>query len=384
MNRRMRIGITAYHLLQLGGGIKEYVRGLVTALAGLDPGLELVLVFPFSAGSRANAPQFREENISSCWLPGPTRLLRASWRRFGRPRLERFTGPLDIVHGTHFLLPPARTDGLVLTVHDLAPLRHPGAFDRGVLEGEEHARLLPDALKRASRVITPSESTARDLVELRGVPRERITVIPYGLDAAPWKVDPPEAETTVRKELGIEGEFLFHNVGTMKPTKNLQRAVEAFGAVREKTGRDILLVAAAVGEIPPGVHEAIRRLGLESKVRFLQGGSRQQLASLYTTCSAALYVSLYEGFGLPALEALAAGAPLVASRASSVPEVVGEAALLVDPESVPEIAEAIERLLSDEELSRRLREDGPRRAAGYSWDTAARSTMQVYREVAGN
>ncbi len=380
----MRIGITAYHLLQPGGGIKEYVRGLVTALAGLDPALELVLVFPYSASRRDGAPRFREKNISSCWLPGPTRLLRASWRRFGRPRLERFTGPLDVVHGTHFLLPPARTDQLVLTVHDLAPLRHPGAFDRGILEGEEYARLLPDALKRASRVITPSESTARDLVELRGVPRERITVIPYGLDAAPWKVDPAEAEATVRKELGIGGEFLFHNVGTMKPTKNLQCAVEAFGEVRKKTGRDILLVMAAVGEVAPGVREAIRRLGLESKIRFLQGASRRQLASLYTACSAALYVSLYEGFGLPALEALAAGAPLVASRASSVPEVVGEAALLVDPESVAEIAGAVERLLSDEKLNHRLRGDGPRRAAGYSWDAAARSTMEVYTEVMDN
>lgn len=328
----MRAGIDVSPLAQTRAGTARYLRGLL-------PGLEHhgdVEVVQLGFGGPGRAATIVRDSV---WYP------------LGLPRRAR-RSHLDVLHCPTFRAPPRSTVPLVVTVHDLAVLRFPDVFNRWT---RTYSRLaVPRAVRAADAIIAVSEFTKRELVELLEAPEERIRVIPN----APGEMFTPAGEAA-------EGEYVL-SVGTLEPRKNLARLVEA--ARRERLE---LRVAGrrGWGRVDPD----------GAGVRWLGEVSDAQLAALYRGALCVAYPSLYEGFGLPVLEAMACGAPVVTSSGSATEEIAGGAAVLVDPRDPDSIAAGIQQALGRREELARL---GLERARQYSWEKVAADTLAVYREVA--
>jgi glycosyltransferase involved in cell wall biosynthesis len=269
-------------------------------------------------------------------------------------------------------VPPTGRRPLVATVHDLAFRHFPEAYPAaGRRYHERSARIVAD---EAARVLVPSEATARDLAELYGVDRGRVRITPLGVEV-PAEPDHAGAERLLR-DLGVRGRFLLA-VGTLEPRKNLPRLLGAFGQVSGELPEHWLVVVGPVGWGP-----RLRPTWDSVRVKLAGPVGDSLLHALYQVADGLAYPSLYEGFGLPVLEAMANGVPVLTSDRSSLPEVAGGAALLVDPLDRDAIAAGLVRLAGDEDLRRRLVEAGRRRAAGFTWRATAAATWTTYREVA--
>lgn len=273
----------------------------------------------------------------------------------------------------------------VVTVHDIVPylvrhdpeqstFRHPFDvwFDRLAMMG----------LKRADRLIAISQHTRTTLLEALSCPEEKIDVVLYGVDHAAFRPVPISAE--FRSRYGLDGgsRYVLY-VGAESPRKNLPRLLQAFAMLREMMP-DVRLIKVGTPEYLPQfrqLQQLIDALALEQHVRFIDHPSEEDLVALYNVADVFVFPSLYEGFGLPPLEAMACGTPVVCSNAASLPEVVGDAAITVDPYDVEALAGAMHRVLADADLQQDLRQRGLGRAAGFTWERTARETVQVYREV---
>jgi alpha-1,3-rhamnosyl/mannosyltransferase len=268
---------------------------------------------------------------------------------------------------------------VVQTVHDLTTRRFPEwhtAENRAMHAAKE--RFLTE---RAHRIIAVSEATRRDLIELLGIPAERISVV-YEASDERFRPLPPAVVQPILADYGLTyGNYLL-SLGTLEPRKNYVRLIEAY-ALLNAARNDLLplVIAGARGWHDSDILAAPGRYGMEGRIRFLGAVSDADLPALIAGARIFVYPSLYEGFGLPALEALACGVPVIVSNSSSLPEVVGDAGLLCDPYDPESIAAQIRRLLEDEQLAEQLRQAGPRRAAAFSWQRAARETLEVYRQA---
>ncbi|HEX9122950.1 MAG TPA: glycosyltransferase family 1 protein [Actinomycetota bacterium] len=360
---------------QAPGGIGTYVRNLVPALARQDPGLELALFH-----ARFDGQQPPERWVRDFWveeLPASIKALYPRWDLLGRPGLPASLGSADVVHGTNpAAIPPAAAgQGLVVTVHDLAFVHFPNLFPRG---WRWLYRLgLRAAVRRADAILTPSRNTAEDLVSRTSVDPERLHVIPLASSLEPSGRDPDEALARLK----IPQPYVLF-VGTLEPRKNLVRLIRAYRRVAASGLPHALVLAGALG----WHHEALmREIALQGPGDIVMTGAlpAEDLDALYRGATAFVYPSLYEGFGLPVVEAMARSVPTIASNTSSIPEVAGDAALGVNPRSVREIAHAIEQVLTDVSLAERLATWGRAQAERFSWDETARLTLQVYEQVAG-
>jgi glycosyltransferase involved in cell wall biosynthesis len=370
----MKIGVDIYQTGFPFGGIARYVRALVSAMAAAAPTDRFILV---SNHFRRNHAPWRHAgpNVAHVDLQVPRRWMQACWNRMGWPPMDSFAGPLDIFHGTHFVLPPVRAAKRVLTVHDLSFLRHPEYFSDGALNRRGHRLELPAALKQADAVIAPSKYTRGDLIELMKVPEDRIRVIPEGVEAHFFVPAERSQVQEVKTRLGLSRPYLIFLVGTPEPRKNLLRTVAA--ARRAAPDLDLVVV---------GPKDPIRKLLADDLrgVHLIGSLAEEDLPYVLHGAELSLYPSLAEGFGLPALESLAAGVPLVTSNRTALPEVVGEAAVRIDPESIEDIEQAIGGLLEDDDRRRRLVEAGRARARVFSWESTAREVLSLYRELAGS
>ncbi|MBI1789606.1 MAG: glycosyltransferase family 4 protein [Acidobacteria bacterium] len=273
---------------------------------------------------------------------------------------------------------PVAVSRQVCTIHDLIPLDRPEWFSRRFAAW--YAWLLPRLARQVRHIITVSQFTKRRIVERLGVEPEKITVIPNGVDAR-FCPKPPEEIQAARRSLGIESAEYLLCVGSLEPRKNLGRLLRAWASVQESLPREIELVVAG-GTGSSLVFESVSFDSLPPRVHFTGYVSEEQLASLYTGALALIYPSLYEGFGLPPLEAMACGTPVVTSHGTSLPEVAGDAVVPVDPEDVESIAEGILSVASSEELRRTLRQRGFQRIRGLTWERAAQQTWQLLLEQA--
>jgi glycosyltransferase involved in cell wall biosynthesis len=277
----------------------------------------------------------------------------------------------------------------IVTVHDLANL---------FFEWEEYSKLriqlrryrLKRGLERANRVIAVSEATRRDVAQLSGVPLQRLRMVYNAPDPeffAPDRPDAAEARSRTLERYQIQSPFLLY-AGNIRRHKNIPRLVESFAVVREELAshpvyRDLRLVI--IGDNLsqyPAVRQAVIRTRAEHVVRFLGFVPFETLRYFYQSCAAFVFPSRYEGFGLPPLEAMACGAPVVTSNVSSLPEVVGDAAILVNPENVFDIVRGIREALLDEELRARMISKGREQAAKFSWSRTAREVLDIYQEAA--
>jgi len=282
----------------------------------------------------------------------------------------------DLVHFTRHLVPP--TPGVrvpcIVTVHDVLPLREPQLYSAAIRTN--YRLLTPRAVRRAVRVITGSQYTRGELTELLDVDPARIDVTPYGVDSRfrPAPADP----RVLRARFGIDRPFVAC-VGTLEPRKNLAGAVEAFARLTKHDRGTSLVVIGGRGWDAGATERAARRA--RAPIVLTGHVSDEELVGLLGSARCFLFPSFYEGFGLPPLEAMACGTPVVAADRASLPEVTGGAALLVDPEDPEAMASTVHQVLEDEALAERLRELGLRQAARYSWDACAASTLVSYRHA---
>jgi glycosyltransferase involved in cell wall biosynthesis len=282
------------------------------------------------------------------------------------------------VYIPHFSIP--LNVATILTVHDLEWRLHPETMTLKTHLG--HRLLVWPSVQQADRIVAVSESTARDLQRVLNSPRSKIEVIHHGVGSAFKPKDPEKAAQYVSGQYGVSKHYALA-VGTVQPRKNLVTLVESIKMLRDGAERSFqLLVVGARGWKNTKLDETIRRLGLTGEnVRFLGFVPEEDMPMLYSGSCVFVFPSLYEGFGIPLLEAMACGVPVVASNTSSIPEVVGDAALLVPPTQPEAFAEAISRVMSDTDLRRTMIEKGLTRAACFGWDKAARRLLDCMRHT---
>lgn len=296
---------------------------------------------------------------------------------------RRSIGPLDLLHHTDGARPTRTAKRHVMTVHDLATRLFPETHRPEVIASYEFSFAF--ARDRADHIIADSESTRQGVIENLGIAPDRVTTVPLAARVTLPKSVSPEAVDAVRQRFGLPGDTRYVLAGgSLEPRKNLPRLIEAFGRLIQQEpglGDLRLALAGARWHGASAVEEAIARLGLRERVVTLGYVSDLDLAALMSGCACFAYVSLYEGFGLPVLEAMTLGAPVVTSNSSSLPEVAGDAALQVDPTDIDAIAGAIRRVLVDSELATSLRAKGRVQAAKFSWRRTAEEHLRIYREA---
>lgn len=375
------------------GGVHQYIQQLLIHLVRAAPDLELRLFFALPHPRHRSTIQTFVNSIEASRLRVARSPLPERWMRpIGLP-VETFTGRLDLFHGPYHILARSRAPA-VLTVHDLAFMRDRGdEFAQPAVSEEERGRLairrramaemadrLPQSIAAATRIIAVSQATADDLVSLADAPRERIRVIPNGLRNDVARIVDEAALGLVRRRYGLEQPHFLY-IGALDPNKNLDRLIHGFAGYRQRGGRSELIAAGRSDWYGTVLRELTRSLGIADAVKFTGYVPDSDLSALYSIARCVLMPSPLEGFGLPALEAMACGTPVVAVDAGALPEVVGDCGLLVDPLDADAFTDALLQIDDDAALRERLAVDGPLRAARFSWDAAARQTYRVYEEV---
>jgi glycosyltransferase involved in cell wall biosynthesis len=397
----VRIGIDYTAAVNQGAGIGRYSRQLVRALLALDTAYQggadaedrqqdqYVLLaatagkpVPVAApgppiGHGACAIQ-NEPNARVVNLPLSERAWAILWYRLRLPLwVELFCGKLDIFHSPDFALPPVRRAHTVLTVHDLSFMRVPECSPPSLRT--YLLRAVPSSVRRADLVLADSESTRSDVIELLGVSPDRVRVIYPGVDEGFQRVRDTQVLAAVRRRYQLPERFVL-SVGTLQPRKNLNRLVEAYAQARMDT--DVkLVIAGGTGWLYEGIFRRVEELGLQGDVYFPGYVVDEHLPALYTLADLFVFPSLYEGFGLPPLEAMACGTPVVTSNVSSLPEVVGDAALMVDPRDVVALANAMVQVLGDPCLRSGMVQRGLAQAQGFTWLRAAQELLRLYHEL---
>jgi glycosyltransferase involved in cell wall biosynthesis len=376
----MHVGLNMIYLVPgETGGMEVYARELIPALldAASESGRDVRFTAFLSREAAATGGPWGEL-LPAVTVPVDARR-REQWvlgEQALLPRLAARAG-VDIVHSLASTAPVRGRYRRVVTVHDLIyarfPEAHSGIRDRGMRV------LVPLAVRRSQRVIAISQSTRRDLVELLGTPPAKIDVVPQGLGAVARA--PALGALQTRARFGLGERRVLLTLSAKRPHKNLLALIGALARIPPE--RRPLLVAPGY----PTWHEAELRaraaeLGIAPDVRLEGWLGEREIEGLWALADAFVYPSLYEGFGLPVLEAMARGVPVACADASSLPEVAGGAALLFDPHDEGEMAQAIERLLGDPALARSLRERGTARARELTWDRTARLTLESYARVA--
>jgi glycosyltransferase involved in cell wall biosynthesis len=377
--RPARIGLNA-HLLSFAGsyrqaGVSRYIAELVrafTAEAAAGPTDDYV-VFASPGARSALAGQHLRWRYSR--LPTERPPVRILWEQAAGP-IAAWREHLALFHGPVNVLPLALPCPGVVTVHDLAFLAYAGAH--GVGRRRYLSALTALSARRAARIIAVSNFTRDEVVRRLGVSPAKVTVVPNAADPS-FQPLPLDAVRRFRAEQRLP-ERMILAVGTLEPRKNLTGLLDAFARLAPHTDAE-LVIAGGKGWLYDPIFARVEALGLTGRVQFAGYIPDEELPRWYNAAEVFVYPSLYEGFGLPPLEALACGTPTVTSDRSSLPEVVGDAALLVDMRDPGSLAATLERLLADPALRAELRQRGPRRAADFSWARTASATHAVYDDV---
>jgi len=381
----MRIGIDCRTILNPKAGnragIAHYTYYLVKSLLALNKLDEFVLFFDHSA--RDIVKEFLEPNSTIRFFSF------SQYRRylpfvyshlFSAINVRR--EKLDVFHSPANVVPLGYRGPFTVTIHDLAIYRHPELFPSK--QGFSVKYLVPKTVQRADRIIAVSESTKRDVQEFFEIPEEKISVVYEGVLYERFNTTNKEEIEKLRAQFGITGNFLLF-VGTLEPRKNLIRLLEAFYLLLERSSgfKDSvqLVVTGAKGWLYDSIFEEVESRKFGQRVIFTGYLNAAEIAALYVNAYAFVYPSLYEGFGLPVLEAMAAGTPVITSNVSSMPEIAGSAALLLDPIDIEGLSSAIERVLGDPELRSELSRKGRMQAKRFSWKRCAEETLAVYRSV---
>ncbi|MEX2273449.1 MAG: glycosyltransferase family 1 protein [Vicinamibacterales bacterium] len=367
----MRIAIDARKLHDYGIG--TYVRNVLRFLGRIDAENEYILL---CRPADCDVVRSFGDNFRSVAEPSANYSIAEQIRLPGTLK----KAGADVFHAPHYVLPPFLPCPSVVTIHDCIHLVFPQYLPNKF--AHFYARtFMTLAARRSARILTVSEASKRDILHFFHVPASKVEVVYNALD--PAFDNPPEADDVVRvrQRFQLNDPFLLY-AGNIKPHKNVDRVIEAFARLKKRGFENLKLVIIG-DEISkyPQLRRAVHRHQLHKHVRFLGFVPDATLAILYRLADVFVFPSLYEGFGLPPLEAMASGTPVVTSNVSSLPEVVGDAALLVDPHDAEAIAAATERILTDGPLRRSLVQKGLARAHDFSWERSVRRIRDVYLEV---
>lgn len=383
--RISRIGIDYTAAVRQGGGIGRYTRNLIRAVAERDPRNQYVLLVAGGWGAGDGLGAW-PENFRVRSLPLSDRWMNLLWQRLRLPVPVRWlTGPIDLYHSPDFVLPPTGHVPAVLTVHDLSFLRVPQFFVAGFREYLEVA--VSRAVSRAAHILVDSDSTRRDLLELMAVGSHKVTVVYPGVEARFQPIRDRDLLGSVRLRYALPERFIL-GLSTLQPRKNFLGLIAAFGkllAAQEDEPRQAdlsLVIVGGQGWMYDETLASVDRLGLGGRIHFLGFVADEDLPALYSLASVFAFPSWYEGFGLPVLEAMACGTPVVTANNSSLPEVAGDAALMVGADDPEGLSHTIARVLTDDGLRDRMVAAGTEQARRFTWEGAAEQVVHTYEVYA--
>ena len=370
----MRVGLDAIPLAAPRTGVGHYTFELARHLAFADPDSSFDLISPFPFDPSV----FNHElpaNLQTHQIK--TNPLRRRWFAVGLP-LHLRKSDFDLFHGTNYEVPLWNNRPRILTIHDLSILLYPETHEgRLVRRGR---RRLPIMARMADRIITPTKAIKREVVQYLAINEAKVVVIPEAPRSSFSPMPRTEALATLEK-LGIEQDFIFF-AGTIEPRKNLVTLLSAFQEILRSTAhRPQLVISGKTGWLMDEFWKQLKAAGLEDRLRFTGYLVDEELRALYSTCRVFVFPSLYEGFGLPPLEAMACGAPVITSRTPALVETTGDAARHVAPLDVNDLAKNIVELLENESQRKYLSSAGLKHSARFSWDRTATATLEVYREA---
>jgi glycosyltransferase involved in cell wall biosynthesis len=380
----MRIGVDITAAVTQGGGIGRYTRELIYALIKADKENEYHL---FSARQPAVLPVPDPvpagENIRYHQAPLNERWLYRLWYRLRLPLpVQLLTGSLDLFHSPDFVLPPVR-GGIptILTVHDLSFVHFPDTFTPALVNYLN--KVVPWSVERATHILADSQATKDDLMNIWQVGAEKVTVLYSGVSGRFRPVTDKKQLAAVRQKYGLGSAPFLVSVSTLQPRKNFQMLIRAFKPVAEQQPHN-LVIAGGKGWLYEEMLAEVEKQGLAGRVKFIGFVADSDLPALYSEAALMVFPSLYEGFGLPLLEAMACGVPVLSSNSSCLPEVVGEAAVQLSPTDQEAWSQMMNGLLADSGRRARMVAAGFLQARKFTWKKAAVQLLGIYRELAGN
>lgn len=377
----MRIGIDARAIYKNLDGIGRYSLNLIRALAKIDHENEYIIfrncIFDETI---VNSPNFREARIGF-----PALSLRTS---FYLGRLVKKEN-VDIFHSLFFIAPLWGINNLIVTVHDLMALNFTGFFSgRNFIASKYaylfHKYMIPGTVSRSKKLIAVSNNTKVDLEQTFNLNSDRVSVIHEAADPTFHKIEDAETLEAYKRKAQLPEDFILY-VGNTKPYKNVHTLLEAFKLLKTTLDTDCSLIMAGKRDrFYTATLQTINELDLLPHVKFFDNFTEKELPLLYNLAKVFVFPSYYEGFGLPPLEAISCGTPVIASNSASLPEVVGESAILVEPNDVNGFTEAMKNVLTDESLRKQMSQKGIEQSKKFSWEKAAKETLDVYKSIAYN
>lgn len=375
----MRIALDYTAGIRQGAGIGQYVRSLVDAMLAQDSSNQYTLL---ASGRPTRERTFPvAHNVQGRSIGIPDRYVNILWYRWRIPLYANyFTGPMDVYHGLDFGLPPLKGKiRKVVTVYDLAFLEHPETAVPSLAAYLN--KVVPEAVAAADIVAAISHTTKQALITHYNVPPAKIAIIPCGVGPQFQRVTDQALLEQTQRKFELQRPFIF-SVGTLEPRKNHLGLIKAFyEAQKSHNAPAMLAIAGGKGWMYEETQRAVAEFKLEHKVRFLGRVSERELITLYSLADIFAFPSFFEGFGIPPLEAMACGTPVITSNTSSLPEVAGDAALLVDPHDISAIAQAITEMIENEPLREDLRHKGYAQVQRYTWSQAARKMLAIYQQL---
>ncbi len=362
-------------------GVSEYTFNLVNEFLRLDRNDEFRLYYNSGHDISDRLPVFSEKNVQVFGTRYPNKIFNYALQKLlGYPKIDRVIGGADVFWSPHInFLSLTKAPHSFLTIHDLSFLRYPEFFNKR--KNFWHRLInVKNLADKFDHLIAVSQNTKNDIVELLGVDPDKVTVIHSGIDSDYRPVDDMEKIERVRYKYQLPKKFILY-LGNVEPRKNLIGLIRAYNELRHDhpEAADIkLVVAGATGWKIKDIFNELNSSEYRDDIKFLGYVDKADKPALYSSCLVFVYPSFYEGFGFPPLEAMACGAPVVTSNISSLPEVVGSAALTVDPYNFGAIARAIWQILSDEELAERLKREGLERSKWFNWENAARRYLDLF------
>ncbi len=377
----MKIGIDVTAAITQGGGIGRYTRELIYALTAVDPRTD----YHFFSAKQADAapvpnPIPKAKNVTVHLAPLSERWLYRLWYRLRLPLpVQWVTGSVDLFHSPDFVLPPVSGNiPTLLTVHDLSFIHYPDTFPAKLVSYLN--RVVPWSINRATHILADSQATKTDLLSLWQVTEEKVTVLYSGVHEHFQPVTDAARQTAVRQKYKIGEAPYILAVGTVQPRKNYQMLIQAFRPVADSQPHH-LVIAGGRGWLYYEMMAEVERQGLSGRVHFVGFVADEDLPTLYSAADLFVFPSLYEGFGLPLLEAMGCGVPVISSNASSLPEVAGGAAVQLSPHELDEWTAVMNQILSDPAERARLVALGFQQVRRFSWLQSARQLCQIYARL---
>lgn len=368
----MRIGIDATAIPPRRTGAGNYIFQLIKNLTTIDKKNSYII---FAKPVHVAEWKIEQANFHFVIAQLHNRAKRLAWEQTGLPILaSRYK--LDLLHSPHYTIPLSLACKSVVTFHDMIFFLYPEMYGR--FRQQFFTTMMRLSARRANAILTDSQSTADDLHQILGTPENKIFPVLLACDKNYQPVTDLTQVEQICASYGLPSNQYFLYVGVLEPRKNIPVLLQSLRNLLDHGFKHSLVITGKKGWMFDEIFATVKRLQLDSHVIFTGYVPEEHLPYLYTGCTASIYPSLYEGFGMPVLEALACGSPVITSNISSMPEITADAALLVDPRSVDQLTAAMERMLSEGGLREKMKNQALARAAKFSWEKTAQETLEIY------